>query len=98
MAQFDVLKVTGVVLVLDCQSDFLVDLPTRFVVPLRELDRIDLPRLTPSFDIAGQRLTMITPLARSIDKRDIVGRVASLASHEYEIKNALDMLTSGFGF
>ena len=98
MAQFDVLRVTGDVLVLDCQSDLLVDLPTRFVVPLRELDRIHLPRLTPSFDIAGRTLTMITPLARSIDKRDVTGKVASLAAHEYEIKNALDMLTSGFGF
>jgi toxin CcdB len=98
MAQFDVLRVTGDVLVLDCQSDFLADLPTRFVVPLRTLDRIDLPRLTPSFDIAGQRFTMITPLARGIDKREVLGKVASLASYEYEIKNALDMLTSGFGF
>ncbi len=98
MAQFDVLRVTGDILVLDCQSDFLIDLPTRFVVPLRALDCIDLPRLTPSFEVAGQRLTMITPLARSIAKRDVIGTVTSLAAHEYDIKNALDMLTSGFGF
>jgi len=41
---------------------------------------------------------MITPLARSLGKRDVTRTVASLAFHEYEIKNALDMLTSGFGF
>ncbi len=96
MAQFDVLRVTGDVLVIDCQSDFLADLPTRFVVPLRPLGDIVLPRLTPNFVIDGETLTMVTPLARSIGKRDIVGRVASLAEHEDEIKAALDMLLSGF--
>lgn len=96
MAQFDVVRVTGNVLVLDCQSDFLGDLPTRFVVPLRPSDQIMLPRLTPTFTVDGQSLTMLTPLARSIAKRDIIGTVVSLADHEYEIKAALDMLVSGF--
>jgi len=96
MAQFDLLRVTGDILVIDCQSDFLADLPTRFVVPLRPLDDIMLPRLTPTFVIDGVTLTMITPLARSIAKRDIVAKVASLADREHDIKAALDMLVSGF--
>lgn len=96
MAQFDVLRVTGDVLAIDCQSDFLGDLPTRFVVPLCPMDDIVLPRLTPCFVVNGVSLTMVTPLARSIARRDILGTVASLAGHEYEIKAALDMLLSGF--
>ena len=96
MAQFDALRVTGDVIVLDCRSDFLGDLPTRFVVPLRPVDRIGLRRLTPIFVVDGQPLTMLTPLARSIRKRDILGTVESLIAHEYEIKTALDMLVSGF--
>ncbi|GAA0658120.1 toxin CcdB [Sphingomonas insulae] len=96
MAQFDALRVTGNVIVLDCQSNFLADLPTRFVVPLRKLDHIDLARLTPTFIVGGEPLTMITPLARSIAKRDILGTVQSLAEHEYEIKAAIDLLVTGF--
>ncbi len=96
MAQFDVLRVTGDILVIDCQSDFLDDLPTRFVVPLRPLGDIVLLRLTPTFVIDGVTLTMMTPLARSIAKRDIIGKVVSLTDHEYDIKAALDMLVSGF--
>ncbi len=96
MAQFDAVRVTGGVIVLDCQSNFLADLPTRFVVPLRATGQVDLPRLTPAFDVDGHRLAMVTPLARSIDKRDMLGVVASLSDHEYEIKAALDMLITGF--
>ncbi len=96
MAQYDVLRVTGNVLVLDCQADVLSDLPTRFVVPLRADDRIAMPRLTPVFDVQGQRLVMVTPLARSISRRDILERVQTLADQEYVIKAALDMLISGF--
>lgn len=96
MAQFDVYHVRGNVLVLDCQSDLLDDLPTRFVVPLRSTDGAVVPRLNPVFIIQGERLTMLTPLARGIDIRDIEGTVASLIDHEYEIKAALDMLVSGY--
>ncbi|GGB27085.1 hypothetical protein GCM10011380_15880 [Sphingomonas metalli] len=96
MAQFDAVKVTGGVIALDCQSDFLADLDTRFVVPLRATKQVDLPRLTPTFDVDGERLTMITPLARSINKRDILGIVVSLSEHEYDIKAALDLLITGF--
>lgn len=96
MARFDAVRVTGNVIVLVCQSDVLVDLPPCFVVPLRDVDRIELPRLMPTFVVDGQSLTMITPLARSISKRDIRETVTSLVAHEYEIRAALDLLISGF--
>jgi len=96
MAQFDVYRVRGNVLVIDCQSDLLADLPTRFVVPLRPIDTIALKRLTPTFVIDGAALTMITPLARAIDVRDIEDTVTTLDAAQFEIKAALDMLISGF--
>ncbi len=96
MAQFDVYRVRGNVLVIDCQSDLLADLPTRFVVPLRPTDTVALKRLTPTFVIHGAALTMITPLARAIDVRDIEDTVTTLDAAQFEIKAALDMLISGF--
>ncbi|MGC5797112.1 CcdB family protein [Sphingomonas sp. NFX23] len=96
MAQFDVYRVRGNVLVIDCQSDLLADLPTRFVVPLRPIDTVALKRLTPTFVIDGTALTMITPLARAIDVRDIEDTVTTLDAAQFEIKAALDMLISGF--
>ena len=96
MAQFDVYRIRGNVLVIDCQSDLLSDLQTRFVVPLRPTDAVIFKRLTPSFTINGKGLTMITPLARAIDVRDIEATVATLDAAQFEIKAALDMLISGY--
>ena len=98
MALFDVHRVTGGVLVLDCQSDLLADFPTRFVVPLRVMytsQRSALTRLCPVFEVEGQKLAMVTPLARGIDRRDIEETVGNLARHEAAIRAALTMLTSG---
>ncbi|HXH14566.1 MAG TPA: CcdB family protein [Sphingomonas sp.] len=96
MAQFDVYRVRGNVLVVDCQSDLLSDLPTRFVVPLRPAHPVVLKRLTPTFTLDGEALTMITPLARAIDVRDIEAVITNLNAEQFEIKAALDMLISGF--
>ena len=96
MAQFDVYRVRGNVLVVDCQADLLRDLPTRFVVPLRPADPKAPDRLIPVFEIEGKQLAMMTPFARSIAVRDIDGTVATLVAEEFRIKAALDMLISGF--
>jgi len=98
MALFDVHRVAGDVLVLDCQAELLSDFPTRFVVPLRVMytsQRAGLARLCPVFDVGGQQLAMVTPLARGIDRRDIEDTVGNLGAHEAEIRAALAMLTSG---
>ena len=89
-------RVRGNVLVVDCQSDLLSDLQTRFVVPLRRTEAVIVKRLTPSVTIDGENLTMITTLARAIDVRDIEETVATLDAAQFEIKAALDMLISGY--
>lgn len=96
MAQFDVCRVRGGGLVIDCQANLLDRLPTRFVVPLRPTDASVMQRLTPVFAIDGRDYAMFTPLAGAIDVRDIEAIVGSLLVHEYTIKTALDMLISGF--
>ena len=96
MAQFDVYRIAGYVLVLDCQSDTLDDLKTRFAVPLRPLERAPIKRLHPLFEVDGETLVMVTHLARGIDCRDINSVIGNLAAHEYEIKAALDMLIRGY--
>ena len=96
MAQFDVYRVRGGGLVIDCQSDLLDNLPTRFVVPLRAEDSSVMRRFNPILQVEGRDLAMVTQLAGAIAVRDIVGIVASAAPHEYDIKAALDMLISGY--
>lgn len=96
MAQFDVCRARNGTLVIDCQSDLLRSLPTRFVVPLRAKDESVTRRLNPVFLVDGKQLTMVTQLAGSIDARAVTQVVTSLAEHDLEIKSALDMLISGF--
>lgn len=96
MAQFDVYRVRGGGLVVDCQSDLMDDLPTCLVAPLRARDESTIRRLNPVFKIEQQELAMVTQLAGAIDRRDILGTTTSLAAHEYQIKEALDLLISGF--
>ena len=98
MAKFDVYARPGAGLLLDCQADLLSDLNTRFVVPL--LPEAEAPRpagrLNPVFMIEGERVVMATQYASPVATRELGAKVASLASEQDEIGNALDMLISGF--
>jgi toxin CcdB len=63
MARFDVYRgVAGADLLLDCQSDPLRDLNTRFVVPLMRRDLAPQParRLNPVFCIDDQDYVLVT--------------------------------------
>jgi toxin CcdB len=99
MAQFDVFRVRdGEELLLDCQSNMLDPLETRFVVPLLSPD--DMPKriakLNPRFEIDGREFFMATQGAATIPARMLGARVASLAEAHYVIVGALDMLISGY--
>lgn len=96
MAQFDVYRVRGDRLVVDCQANLLSSLPTRFVVPLRPKDQSVMERLTPVLEIEGRGFSLFTPLAGAIEARSLSHPIVSLLDHEYEIKQALDMLIVGF--
>jgi toxin CcdB len=96
MAQFDVHRL-GDGLVLDCQSDLLSHIATRFVVPLasREFARIAVRRLNPAFDIAGKSWIMVTQQAAAVARTELGEVVASLADRSFEITDAVDVLISG---
>ena len=77
MAQFDVFRPRdGEELLLDCQSNFLDRLETRFVVPLLSPD--DMPKriakLNPRFEIDGREFFMATQGAATIPARMIGAR------------------------
>ena len=96
MAQFDVYRVRGGGLVIDCQADVLRSLPTRFVVPLRARDDSAMDRHSAIFKVENREFAMVTQLAGGIDTRDLKTLVVSLVQQEYGIKSALDMLSAGY--
>lgn len=99
MARYDVFRgrSTADPLFLDCQSDLLVELGTRFVVPLL-VDGDGPPpvrTLNPAFEIEDVRVIMYTQFAAAIAKRELGPVVASLAHEDYAIGRALDVLIGG---
>lgn len=96
MAQFDIHRVRGGELAVDCQADLLDNLPTRLMAPLRADQPATIARLTPSFTVNGRQMTLLTPLVRGVSVREIEETIGSLREHEYAIKGALDLLISGF--
>ena len=99
MAQFDVFRPKdGHELLLDCQSNILDDLDTRFVVPLLKIAEMTkrVPRLNPVFQIDDEEFVMATQGAATIPARMIGLRVTSLSDRHDTIVAALDMLLTGY--
>ena len=97
MSQYDIHRLKGGGLVIDCQADLLAHLATRFVVPLLsvknapETDK----RLRPRFIVEGEMFVMATPLASSIPKGELGPVVGTLAEDHYRVVGAIDTLISG---
>jgi toxin CcdB len=99
MARFDVYRGLGAAaLLLDCQSDLLRDLNTRFVVPLLHPAHAPQParRLNPLLLVNGDSYVMATQFAATVAMRELGPPVTSLADQDQLILNALDMLISGY--
>ena len=97
MAQFDVHRIPGGELVVDCQSDFLDMLQTRFVVPLvdPEIVPAPLPRLHPVFEFDGRSVLLATHLAGAVSVRELGPATGSLETASYTIQNAIDFMITG---
>lgn len=97
MAQFDVYRLPGGALAVDCQNDLLSILRTRLVVPLAPFEEAgnEVPRLHPEVEFEGRRWRFIADLATAVPARDLGKPQGSVASQEYPIKRALDLLISG---
>ena len=103
MAQFDVYRNpvhTAEVefpYVLDIQSDLLVHLNVRVVVPLVRADVVDppLPGLNPRFLVEDRAVVMATTLIGGLPVRSLREPVTNLSGHRREIVGAIDMLITG---
>ena len=82
---------------LDVQSNFLEDLDTRVVVPLRAASVIDAPvtRLNPALDIAGVKVVMDTSQLPGYLRRGLKRPVVNLMARSPETQNALNFLSAG---
>ena len=98
MAQYDVYRgKPGLGYLLDCQSELLDHLPTRVVIPLIPAELVsDMKRLNPILTVQGEPMTVATHLIFTIGTKELDKPVASLSDDHYTIKNALDMLISGY--
>ncbi len=99
MAKFDVYRLPkGGGYVVDCQSDLLSDLNTRFVVPLLPIADAPRPaaRLNPLFAIEGEEHVMATQFSATVPTAELRTRILSLGDQGLAIGNALDMLITGF--
>jgi toxin CcdB len=98
VAQFQVYRLPGDLLVLDLQSD-LIATATRIVAPLVP-ERAGPPamtRLEPVLVIEGERYALHTGELAAIRGHLLKGLpVADLTAEDYAIRGALDMLFSGF--
>lgn len=99
MARFDVYRLKHAHrLVIDCQSDWLEALRTRFVVPLLPIDEAPKPaaRLNPVYAVEGVEMAMLTQYASAVAVDELGDRVASLTNEADAVMAALDMLICGF--
>lgn len=99
MARFEVFaNPAGPGYLLDAQADVLDGLTIRVVVPLLPLAQAPRPagHLNPVFAIAGADCMMATQFLSAVPRAMLDRPVASLAIHDTQISNALDMLLVGF--
>ena len=97
MARFDVFELSGQRLVVDIQSDHLLRIETRLVIPLLP-DRVPSrpPRLNPIFEIDNVPYVLMPTLIAAVPTRNLNRKIASLKRERDAIADAIDMVLYGF--
>ena len=98
MAQFDLYRLAGAEgLIVDCQSDLLSDLPTRFVIPLVADMSAALgpPRLNPVLAIDHVHYVLLAHLPAALPRGLFREPVGSAEEHRLAIQTAIDVLLAG---
>ncbi|GGE28615.1 toxin CcdB [Gemmobacter megaterium] len=96
MAQFDVFRLKGGMLVVDLQTDLIGIDASRIVAPLREEGRyVAFSGLTPEVEIDGNAWIVRVQELAAIPGAELRDRVASLAAERDVLKRALDILIDG---
>ncbi len=102
MARFDVHRnLSGdknVPFLVDIQSDLLIELATRIVIPLVPLPNFGMPmaHLNPIFAIEGELHALATTDLAGVNRTTLGKVVCSLDAEADEIINAVDFLLQGF--
>jgi toxin CcdB len=97
MAQFDVYAFEEG-FALDCQSNILSGLETRFIVPLRPAKNASptKSRLNPILLVEGSEVVMMTEFASTVFRNTLRQRVGNVEAQRDDIIAAFDMLIIGF--
>ncbi|WP_028029751.1 CcdB family protein [Gemmobacter nectariphilus] len=96
MAQFDVFRLKGGMLVVDLQTDLIGIEASRIVAPLREEGRYAaFPGLTPKVEIEGETWIVRVQELAAVPGAELRDLVASLAAERDALKRALDILIDG---
>ncbi|MGL3608192.1 CcdB family protein [Rhizobium sp. G187] len=99
MARFQVHRLKSAdQLVIDLQSDFLQDLPTRVVAPLHPVETVSwlIARLTPRFEVGDKTYVMAAHRLAALPLSEIGPSIANLSHKADEITAATDFLFQGF--
>jgi toxin CcdB len=99
MAQFDYFRMPdGDGFWVDCQTDWMDNYDTRFVIPLMPIKSAPQPaaaQLNPRFTIKDQDYSLLTQFAGTIPVHDLEHYSGSLDADRYTIIKALDFLITG---
>ncbi|WP_267347928.1 CcdB family protein [Sphingomonas sp. GM_Shp_2] len=97
MAKFDLYPAPDGGYWIDCQSDLLSGLNSRFVVPLLPYEGVrgEDRRLNPIFTVHGHEHVMQTHFAAAVPAHLLRKPAGTLIEQEYVIGRALDMLING---
>ncbi|MEQ1516339.1 MAG: CcdB family protein [Usitatibacteraceae bacterium] len=103
MAQFDIYRNpnpngrTAAPYVVALQSDFLEQLPSRWVAPLKPSKNIALrvEGLMPEVELEGKKFTVFMYESGAVPTQMLGSSVGSLESHRFELTRAIDILVSG---
>jgi toxin CcdB len=98
MARFDVYRLAGEGLVVDCQANLLSHLKTRLVVPLLPTSEVVAPmkRLNPTVLVGECEYLFCPDLAATVLANTFSEPVGSLEHESDSLGAALDMLLIGF--
>ena len=96
MAQFDVFRLKGGMLVVDLQTDLIGMEASRMVAPLREAGRYAaFPGLTPKVEVEGAVWIVRVQEMAALPGAELRDFVASLAAERDALKRAVDILFDG---
>jgi toxin CcdB len=96
VAQFDLYRLRGGLLVVDLQTDLIGIDASRITAPLREKGRYAaFPGLTPTVEVEGQSWIVRVQELAAVPAAELRDRVGTLAHHRDALKRALDILIDG---